>query len=260
MINASLTRTQSVDVDCLKLEHPSISTQINNAHFARTARNGAIRKPGNMKQTQSVKLHNYWKELYGQSGVPERSQIEPMAIRDILGDTFILEFNTSGDINYRLAGTRLCAIFGSELKGQEFSSPWRNDGQETIADIVKSAARDNSIAIFGSTAVSKSGRKISIETLVLPLLHNGQKERRMLGVTSPISRPYWLGMDPIVSLNLSSLRIVEPKLENKLINSRFSVLKNSNPVPVSSIGASRKIKHLTVLEGGLSKTDEPLQI
>lgn len=222
--------------------------------------NGAIRKPGNMKQTQSVKLHNYWKELYSQSGVPERSQIEPMAIRDILGDTFILEFEETGGINYRLAGTRLCAIFGDELKGQNFSNPWRIDGQETITDIVKSAARDNSIAVFGSIAVSKSGRKISIETLVLPLLHNGQKERRMLGITSPISRPFWLGMDPIVSLNLSSLRIVEPKLENKLMNSRFSVLKNSNPVPVSSISTSRKVKHLTVLEGGLSETSDSPQI
>ena len=99
--------------------------------------NGVIRKPGNMKQTQSVKLHNYWKELYRQSGTPERSQIEPMAIRDILGDTFILEFEEAGDINYRLAGTRLCAIFGSELKGQKFSDPWRIDGRESITSIVK---------------------------------------------------------------------------------------------------------------------------
>ncbi len=213
-----------------------------------------------MKQTQSVKLHNYWKELYAQSGTPERSLIEPMAIRDILGDTFILEFEPSGDINYRLAGTRLCAIFGNELKGQEFGAPWRCDGQETITDIVKSAARDNFIAVFGSIAVSKRGRKLSVETLVLPLLHNGQKERRMLGVTTPISRPYWLGMDPVSSLNLSSLRIIEPKSENSLMNSRFSLLKNSDSAHVPSINTFKKVKHLTVLEGGLSNTNDPAQI
>jgi hypothetical protein len=213
-----------------------------------------------MKQTQSVKLHNYWNELYALSGTPERSLVEPMAIRDILGDTFILEFEPSGDIIYRLAGTRLCAIFGNELKGQNFSAPWRIDGQDTITDIVKSAARDSSIAVFGSTAVSKSGRKISVETLILPLLHNGQKEKRMLGVSTPISRPYWLGMDPVASLNLSSLRIIEPKLENNLMNSRFSLLKNSNFAHAPSTNSFKKVKHLTVLEGGLSNTSDPAQI
>lgn len=213
-----------------------------------------------MKQTQSVKLHKYWKELFDHSGTPERSQIEPMAIRDILGDTFILNLEEAGKVNYRLAGTRLCAIFGNELKGQDFCAPWRVEGQETITDIVNSAARDNSIAVFGSTAVSKCGRKLSIETLILPLLHNGQKEKRMLGVTTPISRPYWLGMDPIESLNLSSLRIIEPKFESNHVNSRFSVLKNSNSAHIPSTSISKKVKHLTVLEGGLSKTSDQAQI
>ena len=82
----------------------------------------------------------------------------------------------------------------------------------------------------------------------------------MLGITTPVSRPYWLGTDSVASLNLSSLRIIEPKLENNLMNSRFSVLENSNPTHVSSINTSRKVKHLTVLEGGLSKTSDPAQI
>ncbi len=259
MINASLTRTQSVGADCLKLKHQVLSTPQQQYTSRRFYMGWNIRKPGNMKQTQSVKLHTYWKELYAESGVPERSRIEPMAIRDILGDTFILEFDESNDVRYRLAGTRLCEIFGTELKGQNFSEPWQINGQETIKGIIIAAARDTSIAVFGSTATSKSGREISMETLILPLLHNGQTERRMLGVTTPISRPFWLGMDPVASLSLSSLRIIEPKPENELINSRFSMLKNSNPVPICSISVSRKVKHLKVLEGGLSKNSDVAQ-
>jgi hypothetical protein len=261
MINALLTRIQSVGAGCLDMKHLVFPAQMQQYSPRRFCMGTVLfESRGKMKQTQSVKLHTYWKKLYAESGVPERSQIEPMAIRKILGDTFILEFAESNVIRYRLAGTRLCAMFGRELKGQNFSEPWQNDGQETITDIIKAATREASIAVFGSTATSKSGREVSIETLILPLLYNGQNERRMLGVTSPISRPYWLGADPIVSLSLSSLRIIEPKRESQLINSRFTMLSNSNPDPLSSICSQKKVKHLTVLEGGLSNNSDTAQV
>lgn len=222
-------------------------------------------KSGKMKQTQSVKLHNYWSEIYSETGIPERSQIEPMAIRDILGDTFILEFDADNNIIYRLAGTRLCAVFGKELKSIDFTDPWQDADREAINNIVSSAAIESTIAVFGSVATSNTGRSISIETLVLPLLQNGQKSRRMLGVTTPIIRPYWLGMDPITKLSLSSLRIIAPEKQSGLLNTRFSVVKNKpannhNPEPLISYPRSKKVKHLTVLEGGLSNIDRNPEI
>ena len=48
---------------------------------------------------------------------PERSDIQPSACPDILGDMFILDINNIG-CRYRLAGTRLCAMHGRELKNE----------------------------------------------------------------------------------------------------------------------------------------------
>ncbi len=213
-----------------------------------------------MKQTQTAKLLDYWNELYAVAGVPERSQIEPMAIRDILGDTFILERDAGDKIQYRLAGTRLCAIFGKELKGEQFALPWRAEGRDSIVEIINSATKDSTIALIGSVATSKSGREISLETLILPLLQNGKKSVRMVGITTPISRPYWLGMDPITVQRLRTLRIIRPDKQSRLLNSRFSVFNNQNPVAIQKRPVVKKVKHLTVLDGGLLNEDNNQQI
>lgn len=211
-----------------------------------------------MKQQSSISLFSYWKELYARSGIPERSSIEPMSIRQILGDTFILETTADGTTTYRLAGTRLCAMFGNELKGKNFTQHWRSQEQETIANILESVTTEEKIALFGCIATSQEGRSLSIETMVLPLRHNGEKAERQLGVTSPLNRPYWLGMDPIAHLSLSSFRVIDPAAENKSFMSRFTVTKGEFPKPVTLphkarpevIQNAKRVKHLTVLEGG----------
>src|SRR3979411_214660 len=49
---------------------------------------------------------------------PERGDIEPGAIRNVLGDSFIIAYDPEADHPFRLAGTRVCALFGRELKGE----------------------------------------------------------------------------------------------------------------------------------------------
>ena len=57
-----------------------------------------------------------------------RTEIEPADIKTLLADTFILEKDARGEAVFRLAGTRLCAIYGRELKGFAFVSLWREQG------------------------------------------------------------------------------------------------------------------------------------
>ena len=72
-------------------------------------------------QTKAVTaLYDYWTRQRGDRAVPLRSAIEPADIAPILPDVFILEHNRLDDPRFRLAGTRLCAQFGRELKGAGF--------------------------------------------------------------------------------------------------------------------------------------------
>ena len=76
-----------------------------------------------MKTTNAQAIFAYWDRLRGARSAPERGEIEPGAVRHALLDTFILENGADG-LTIRLAGTRLCALFGGELKDRSFNSLW----------------------------------------------------------------------------------------------------------------------------------------
>ncbi|TXM87718.1 PAS domain-containing protein, partial [Methylobacterium sp. WL122] len=70
-----------------------------------------------MKHPTSRMLYSYWDRLRGQRCAPERSEIEPGAIRHLLADSLILELDMPHrTATLRLAGTRVCALFGRELR------------------------------------------------------------------------------------------------------------------------------------------------
>ena len=73
-----------------------------------------------MKTAPSRRMFAYWNERRGSRLAPERGDIEPGAIRQSLGDSFIITYDPTDDHPFRLAGTRVCALFGRELKGTPF--------------------------------------------------------------------------------------------------------------------------------------------
>ena len=57
----------------------------------------------------SRELYAYWQERRGTRAAPERAEIEPGAIRQVLSDAFILALDGGAGHPFRLAGTRVCA-------------------------------------------------------------------------------------------------------------------------------------------------------
>ena len=92
-----------------------------------------------MKREASVNLFQYWNRLRDGRRAPRRTEIEPADIKMLLGDTFILETDSRGEAVFRLAGTRLCAIYGQELKGCAFASLWNERDGKIAARLVRSA-------------------------------------------------------------------------------------------------------------------------
>ena len=89
-----------------------------------------------MKQAASRALYAYWHELRGRRPAPERAEIEPGAIRQILGEAFILALDDAAGYPFRLAGTRVCALFGRELKGESFLGLWDEASRRTVRDLL----------------------------------------------------------------------------------------------------------------------------
>ncbi|NNM73263.1 PAS domain-containing protein [Enterovirga aerilata] len=161
-----------------------------------------------MKHATSRLLFAYWDSLRGDRAAPERSQIEPGRIRHILADTFILGIDPEGRAHVRLAGTRVCALFGRDLKGVEFASLWLADRRAEPEQLIDLVVNDTVGVVAGMVGQSELGSVIGLELIVLPLRHHGAPNRRALGALSPSAVPSWLGLTPLDSFEMRSLRVI----------------------------------------------------
>jgi len=205
-----------------------------------------------MRHDGTISLFQYWDRLRDGRPAPRRTEIEPADIKTLLADTFILEKDARGEAVFRLAGTRLCAIFGRELKGFAFTSLWTQKDQRVAARLIHGTLHQHSVVVIDIEGVSRSGRRNSFEMLALPL-EGGIDNPRALGAIMALEKPYWLGADPIVECRVEALRVVDPDLDPLFLRNRPAM-----PVPplspqqamLGDRNFGRRIRHLVVLEGG----------
>jgi hypothetical protein len=169
-----------------------------------------------MKHAASRELYAYWEERRGTRPAPERADIEPGAIRQALSDTFILELDDDRH-SFRLAGTRVCALFERELKGESFVDLWDLASRGPIADLLAIAADESVGTVAGVTAYNAAGEKVELELLLLPLGIRRPRLARTIGILAPLSPPAWLGTSPIVALALGSRRHVGGTTKTRLL-------------------------------------------
>jgi hypothetical protein len=193
-----------------------------------------------MKHPSNRELFEHWNARRGERLAPERNDIEPSAIRKILGDTFVLEADGSAPPIFRLAGTRLCALFARELKGESFNRLWHKSGQTAIRELI-SVVMDEKVGVVASVAGATSDDMllpVNLEMLLLPLMSDTRSEARVIGALAPMAAPYWLGAKAIGALSLGMFRHLGPAVE-AVAPPRFQA------------APGRLIKHgLTVHDGG----------
>lgn len=214
-----------------------------------------------MKHPSIQELFKYWNSRRGPDLAPDRDAIEPGGIRHILADTFILGSTAQDEYRFRLAGTRACAIFGRELRGQSFPGLWAEAGRPAMRSLLAVVA-DESIGIAaGVTGRTADGATLDLEMLVLPLKHRSRRDGRMLGALVPSQIPYWFGLNPVLDLTLGPLRYVGHREE---IFARAALVRaeQSRPSPAETHGVVSALGYgpggssrrgLMIYEGGLSE-------
>jgi len=159
-----------------------------------------------VKLAASQQLYAYWNELRGARSAPERNDIDPGAIRGVLADTFILEFDEGRAFPMRIVGTRTNALFLRELRGAPFLDLWREADQKETCAILASVAGEAQPFLIGATGTPLGFAAVDIEILLLPLRHHGDTHSRILGCCAPSAAPRWLGLVAVQSLALLTLR------------------------------------------------------
>jgi hypothetical protein len=163
-----------------------------------------------MRHPSIQELFAYWELQRGCRAAPDRADIEPGTIRKLLADTFILSFDAAAGHPFRIAGTRLCAAFGRELKGERFFDLWDAASRPKAADLMGVVGHEAVGVLASVRAVSTSSSMHDLELLALPLMHRGSSSARVLGALAARDATSWLGTCTLGPLTLGTLRYLGP--------------------------------------------------
>jgi hypothetical protein len=191
-----------------------------------------------MKHAASRDLHAYWEALRGRRPAPQRAEIEPAAIRHVLSETFIVTLDRGTGYPFRLAGTRVCALFGRELKGESFLGLWDEASRKTVRDLLNLLTSETVGTVAGVTAQTTSGEPLDLELLLLPLIAPRPMLARSIGVLAPMRVPQWIGLRTIGDLTLGSRRHVGVGAEKRLLPNFLTPWSNRRGLVVYEGGRS----------------------
>ncbi len=165
-----------------------------------------------MRHASTRELFAYWNERRGDRLAPERSDIEPIAIRHVLGDVFILTIDFANEHRFRLAGTQMCALFGRELKTENFAGLWDELSARVMQYLLKVIAEEKIGGVAGVTGHTADGATVDLELLILPLVAQ-DGGIQALGLLAVTEKPYWFGEKPVAALELGQIRHVGPVVD-----------------------------------------------
>jgi hypothetical protein len=163
-----------------------------------------------MRHKNSIEIFNYWDQIRGAFDAPLRSQVEPSAVSRVLPELFMLEATSLDMPRFRLAGTRICSIFGRELREEGFATLWAGSQPDDPVRIANGVMAHAVPALINATGYSISGRHLAFEIVMMPLRSSREGEGcdRLLGCLSPMLNSTWLGAEPLEFLSLDRSRLL----------------------------------------------------
>jgi hypothetical protein len=138
-----------------------------------------------MKHPSNREFFAYWDEKRGDARAPDRSEIEPGAVRELLADIFVLSYDGAAGHPFRVAGTRVCALLGCDLKDRSFSALFKPDARREIEDIIAVVAEEMLTAVAGITATAEDGSPAHLELLLLPFSARAHTPLSLTGLLAP---------------------------------------------------------------------------
>lgn len=140
-----------------------------------------------MKHPANQAFYAYWDEKRARALAPERSDLEPEQVRHLLGDIFVLSCDPAAGYPFRVAGTRMCALLGADLKGRSFTSLFSAGSQDEIADILGIVTDETQPTVAGLSALAPDGGRFHLELLLLPFSARSHSPISLTGLLAPLT-------------------------------------------------------------------------
>lgn len=202
-----------------------------------------------MRSKTTMELFRYWNAIRGDRSLPRRDQIAPADIRSLLPDLFILQRQADDTISFRLAGTRLCALFGGELRDRQFSFLWQEIEEVEITRIAERVMTRCAPTLISAHGETPAGEVLELELLLTPVASADGIHDRVLAALSPLSRPSWLHETPLGQLTASGISVLDPARDIAPVDLEAPAATSVSMIDGRHDTAGRAL-HLRILQGG----------
>jgi hypothetical protein len=139
-----------------------------------------------MKHPSTRAFYQYWDLRRGRSAAPDRNDLAPEGVRELLGDIFVLAYDRDAGFPFRVAGTRLCAFLGRDAKGVGFKELFASSSRAEIEEIVGVVAEETLPAVAGISARGPDGLPVRFELLLLPFSARAHSPLSLTGMLVPM--------------------------------------------------------------------------
>lgn len=159
-----------------------------------------------MKHSSTRDFYAHWDEQRGQASAPDRSLLDLDPVRHVLADTFVLSFEAPLRLPVRVAGTRVSALMGTDLKGRDFLDFWHGEQRNQMSDLA-SITKDESLAtVAGVSARTDRGSTLMLELLLLPFAPRAHTLEAIAGLLVPLTNPLLVGRETVSCFELTTWR------------------------------------------------------
>ncbi|WP_315754036.1 MULTISPECIES: PAS domain-containing protein [unclassified Bradyrhizobium] len=162
-----------------------------------------------MKHPSNRELFAYWNDRRGHAKAPERCDFEPSAVRELLGDIFVLSCDADSGFPFRMAGTRLCALLGGDVKDRSFPAQFAPASRREIEEITMVVCEETLPAIAGVKAQGPDRTTAHFELLLLPFAPRAHEPISLTGLLAPFETP----RGALGPLEMVSWRYIHPPAE-----------------------------------------------
>jgi hypothetical protein len=130
-----------------------------------------------------AQVEAHWEDIRGRRLVPARSEVEPRALQGTLAHVFVLERISTGLGRFRIAGSHLNNLMGTEVRGLPVSAIFEPGSREKLADAMQAVFDDPSVVRLELCAAKGFGRaELSGDMMLMPLRSDLGEISRALGV------------------------------------------------------------------------------
>ncbi|WP_256378620.1 PAS domain-containing protein [Nordella sp. HKS 07] len=153
-------------------------------------------------------LFRYWEAVRGEMSAPPRDWLDLQKIRSLVPFLFMIERTPSRGYAWRLAGTKVCELWGMELTGMPALAQGDRFERETVARLLDSVVDEHQPFVLRFRLNSAKGMTVAAELVGTPLRARNNGATYVFGVVMPFREANWPRHDQVTTFELSAARSI----------------------------------------------------